>query len=206
MLPSIRTCNLVLALIVALSASVGCATTGPTNASHAVHRPAAAFRPVSVRQDHTRRGTELRYLLSPRYGVPRGLQFEDIIPVGARISAVNVIFDGEVKSFWLTYERGGRSYETAHRGGSEGHAQTFKLGSRENIVDMRAYGRPALKSIEIATNRRVVSLGAEVPSGTPPWYNDFTSQQMHQHVVVGVIGRADFSLRQLGVKIQVRSN
>lgn len=182
----------------------GCASGGAVNATRGVSRRPVSYSSTRVSQEQTRRSLEREYKLSARFGTPRGRQFEDVIPVGARIAAVHVAHDDTIRAVWLTFERGGREYQTPRRGGAGSATETFKLGSREKIVGIYAYGKPAIETIEIATNRRVVALGAPVPPEANPWYAQLTTDEKRQLLGVGIIGRTDDRLRQVTLRIQIR--
>ena len=184
--------------------ATGCASTGGTNASSGVRARAGSYSGVRVSQEQTRRGTGRQERFTTRFGTPRGREFEELIPVGARITAVHVAIKESINAIWLSYERNGQKLQTPRRGGVGGNVQTFKLGGREKIVDFHAYGQPTLQSIEIATNERVVVLGAPVPPDSNPWYREITDKQKRSNLGVGFIGRADETLRQLRLRIQIR--
>jgi hypothetical protein len=196
-----------LAVLASLAAMLmtGCASSGGGNATSGVRAKTVSYSGKRVSEQWTRRGTESHEELSARFGTPRGRKSEDVIPVGARITAVHVAFDDAIRAIWLSYERNGHHAETPRRGGMGGTVQTFKLGSREKIVALRAHGQPALRTIEIATNERIAILGAPVPPDAPPWHTGITTEEKRWNVGVGLITRADDALRQLTLRIQVRS-
>jgi hypothetical protein len=155
----------------------------------------------------TRRGVEREYLSSPSFGGPRGRQFEDIIPVGARITAVHVAHGSGINAIWLSYERNGEVRHTPRRGGAGTKTEVLRLGRREKIIGIHAYGQGTIDDLFIATNERVVSFGDGDAPGlrqASPWYTRLTEQDRKQYVAIGIVGRADDELRRLSLRIQVR--
>ena len=191
-------------LLAAMALSTGCATTGAVNAGRGVtSHSVASYGRTRVSDDATRRNAAREYRNSARFGTPQGRKFEDIIPVGSRIAAVHIAQDDAVTAIWLTYERSGRESQTPRRGGPGGEVQTFRLDRREKIVGLHAYGRPAIQTIQIATNRRVVTLGAPVPANATSWYNEITVDEKRRSVGVGLISRSNTAVRQLMLRSQV---
>lgn len=171
-----------------LLTAVGCGSGGPRG---------AAF---------TRRGIERDFISTPAFGSPRGLTFADIIPVGARITAVHVGVDGErITSIWTSYERNGVKKDTPHRGHTSHNVEVLKLRRNEKIIGIHGFGGSEISQLIIATNMRTKSFGR--PSATaqsPTWFDTLTEDERHHYVGVGFTGRADRELHQLGLRIQVR--
>ncbi len=168
--------------------AVGCASGGPRG---------AAF---------TRRGIERDFISTPVFGSPRGLTFEDIIPVGARITAVHVGVDGgRITSIWTSYERNGVIKDTPHRGHTGRHVDVLELGRNEKIIGIHALGGSEINHLTIATNMRMKSFGTPSADATSrTWVDALTEDDRHRYVGVGFTGRADRELHQLGLRIQVR--
>ena len=155
----------------------------------------------------TRRGIEREYVSSPDFGAPRGREFADIIPVGARITAVHVAHAERINAIWLSFERNGQVRQTPRRGGAGGKVQTLKLSGREKLLGIHGYGHGTVDELVIATNRRIVAFGdgtAPGMDGKPPTFATLTARQKQQYVGIGFTGRADEELRQLSLRIQVR--
>jgi len=168
--------------------AAGCASAGPRG---------AAF---------TRRGIERDFISSPVFGAPRGLTFADIIPVGARITAVHVGVDGDrVTAIWTSYERNGVTKDTPHRGHTGRHVEVLELGRNEKIIGIHALGGSEINHLTIATNRRTKSFGTPSAAAQPQtWLDALTEDDRHRYVGVGFTGRADRELHQLGLRIQIR--
>ncbi len=168
--------------------AAGCASGGPRG---------AAF---------TRRGIERDFISTPVFGSPRGLTFADIIPVGARITAVHVGVDGgRVTAIWTTYERNGVEKDTPHRGHTGRTVEVLKLRRNEKIIGIHAFGGNEINQLIIATNARTQSFGSSsTPAESPTWFDALTEDNRHHYVGVGFTGRADRELHQLGLRIQVR--
>ena len=150
----------------------------------------------------TRRTTESGYRSTLDFGTARGRKFEDVIPVGARITAVNVATDDGVRAIWLSYERNGVVRNTPRRGGDGGSTEVFELRGNEKLVDLDAAGQGGIDRLTVATNKRVRTFGNDSSSGNlSSWLTD---EQKRQYVGVGIIGRADDQLRQLSLRVQVR--
>ncbi len=150
----------------------------------------------------TRRTTESGYRSTLDFGTARGRKFEDVIPVGARITAVNVATDEGVRAIWLSYERNGVVRNTPRRGGDGGSTEVFKLRGDEKLVDLDGAGQGGIDQLTVATNQRVRIFGNDGSSNNlSSWLTD---EQKRQYVGVGIIGRADDQLRQLSLHVQVR--
>ena len=169
-------------------AAVGCAAVGPRG---------AAF---------TRRGVERDFISSQVFGAPRGLTFADIIPVGARITAVHVGVDGgRVTSIWTSYERNGVSKDTPHRGHTGRNVEVLELRREEKIIGIHASGGSEIQQLTIATNMRMKSFGSgSAAPESSTWFDTLSEDDRHRYVGVGFTGRADRELHQLGLRIQVR--
>ena len=154
----------------------------------------------------TRRGIERDFVSSPVFGAPRGLTFADIIPVGARITAVHVGVDGErVTAIWTTYERNGVIKDTPHRGHTGRHVEVLNLRRDEKIIGIHAFGGSEITRLTIATNTRMKSFGtSSAPAQSQAWFDTLTEDNRHRYVGVGFTGRADRELHQIGLRIQVR--
>ncbi len=155
----------------------------------------------------TRRGIEREYLSSPPFGAPRGRRFEDVIPIGARITAVHVTHGSGIHAIWLSYERNGVVRQTPRRGGTGGKTDVLRLRSREKIIGIHAYGQGTLDELLVATNERTVSFGGGDASGrakAQPWYTGLSDEERQRYVGVGIVGRADGELRELSLRIQVK--
>ena len=170
--------------------AAGCASGGPRG---------AAF---------TRRGIERDFISSPVFGAPRGLTFADIIPVGARITAVHVGIDGgRVTAIWTTYERNGVTKDTPHRGHTGRHVEVLELRRNEKIIGIHSVGGSEINHLTIATNTRTKSFGSPSAAATSQaWLDALSEDDRHRYVGVGFTGRADRELHQLGLRIQVRSD
>ncbi len=151
----------------------------------------------------TRRDVGRDYLSSPVYGVPRGREFKDIIPVGARIRAVHVVGAETVDGIWLTYERNGTLRDTPRRGRTDGRARTFKLKGDEKIIGIHGYGRASVDGLVIATNMRTKAFGS-INVNEATWYDELSKDEKRRYVGVGIVGRADSMLRQISLRVQVR--
>ena len=152
--------------------------------------------------DSTRRTTDSNYRSTPDFGTRRGLKFQDIIPIGARITAVHVATDDGVRAIWLSYERNGVVSNTPRRGGQGGFTHVFKLKGNEKLVGMDGVGRRGIDRLTVATNKRVKTFGDDGSSGNlSSW---LTKEQKRQYVGVGITGRADGRLQQLSLRYQVR--
>jgi hypothetical protein len=150
----------------------------------------------------TRRLEAATYRSTPDIGAARGRKFEDIIPVGARITAVNVAMDGGVRAVWLDYEQDGVAGSTPRRGGEGGTTQVLELERNEKLVDLDGVGRRGLVRLTIATNKRVQTFGDDGFTGElSSW---LSKQETQQRVGVGITGRADDQVRQLSLRYQVR--
>ena len=171
-----------------LLTAVGCGSGGPRG---------AAF---------TRRGIERDFISTPVFGAPRGLTFADIIPVGARITAVHVGVDGgRITSIWTSYERNGIEKDTPHRGHTGRNVEVFELRRNEKIIGIHASGGSEINHLTIATNTRVKSFGTpSAAAKSSTWFDTLTEDNRHRYVGVGFTGRADRELHQLGLRIQVR--
>ena len=156
-------------------------------------------------QSFTRRGPERRFISTPNFGSARGRTFEDVIPVGARITIVHVGLDGDrVTSIWTSYERNGVVKETPHRGHTSSRVEKFKLGRKEKLVGIHAYGRGEVGQLLIATNKRNRLFGNGPVKDKPAWPDSLSNADKRSYVGVGFTGRADRQLQQLSLKIQVR--
>lgn len=213
------------ALLLAVAAAVGCekTTTMSVGSSSAGTSPAPrpaggggvepvkvsltpAVRSVKVAEEETRRGIEPEYINSQRFGAPRGREFQDIIPVGARLTAVHICGDAQINGIWLDYEIGGKAGTTPCRGIRRGKEHTLVLDKREKIVGIHGYGAGGIDLLVIATNQRVVTLGntAAAPAGSTPSCTLLNDIDRRRLVAVGILGRADDRLRQLVLRLQVR--
>jgi hypothetical protein len=185
----------------------GCAGGGDpihTSTRGAEVRPA---RPVSPGRDFTRRGVERSFAVSPEFGSPRGRAFEDIIPVGARITAVHVSHGAGIEGIRLSYERNGMERETPLRGTAIGQTDVFRLDADEKIIGMDAWGIDPIAGLVIASNKRTVSFGAPRPTiADPPAYKLLTELERQHYVAIGIAGRADSSLHQLKLRVQIRTD
>ena len=154
----------------------------------------------------TRRGIEREFISSPVFGAPRGLTFADIIPVGARITAVHVGIDGDrVTAIWTSYERNGVIKDTPHRGHTGRHVEVFELGRNEKIIGIHALGGSEINQLTIVTNTRTKTFGRPSAGATSSTVFDTLSEDnRHRYVGVGFTGRAGRELHQLGLRIQVR--
>ncbi len=158
-----------------------------------------------IGQSFTRRGSERTFISTPQFGGARGRTFEDIIPVGARITTVHVGLDGDrVTSIWTSYERNGVIKETPHRGHTSNRVEKFKLGRKEKLVGIHAYGRGEVSQLVIATNKRTRLFGTGPATDEPAWFDSLTDADFRSYVGVGFTGRADRQLHQLSLRIQVR--
>jgi len=190
------------AWVVGLAAAVaftGCGPGGGTTTGGAKGFSAGAVR----------RTSDLSYLNSPSFGAARGRRFEDLIPVGARVTAIHVVVKDTVRAMWLSYEQDGKSSETRHRGDDRGPVQTFKLKRDEKIVGIHGYGRGGIDALTVATNWRIHTFGDPAAieiSNHDPWFEQLTAEQRHQYVGIGVAGRADDVLRQVTLRIQVQDD
>ena len=159
----------------------------------------SSYRPTP---EATRRSTNFGYRSMPDFGKARGRKFEDVIPVGARITAVNVADDDGVRAIWLSYEHNGVVSNTPRRGGHGGRTEVFRLRGNEKLVAMEAAGRNGIDWLTVATDQRVRTFGNDGSSGTPSSW--ITDEQRRQYVGVGITGRADDRLRLLSLRFQVR--
>jgi hypothetical protein len=158
-------------------------------------------------REYTRRGIEREYASSPAVGSPRGRQFEDIIPVGARITAVHVSQGEGIEGIHLSYERNGGVRQTPHRGSSGRKVEVFKLDRDEKIVGIHGWGKGAIDGLAIATNKQTKSFGRPSPApaaSEAPWHAMLTEEQVQRYVGIGITGRADTQLCQLSLRIQIR--
>lgn len=165
--------------------------------------------PKGFSADAVRRTTDRNYLNTPDFGAPRGRRFEDLVPIGARVTAVHAAVKGSVKAVWLSYERDGKTAETSHRGDDRGPVETFKLKGDEKIVGVHGYGRGEIEALTIATNWRTHTFGnpaAVQASNQAPWFENLSTAQRRQYVGVGIAGRADETLRQLTLRIQIQGD
>ena len=150
----------------------------------------------------TRRTTDSGYRSTPDFGTALGRKFQDTIPIGARITAVNVATGDGVQAIWLSYEHDGVVSNTPRRGGDGGFTHVFGLDGNEKLVGMDGAGRRGIDRLTIATNKRVKTYGNDGSSDIPSsWHTD---EQKRQYVGVGITGRADKKLRQLSLRYQVR--
>lgn len=168
------------------------------SSSHIAVRRAAAAR---LPQGATRR-TQDSYRTTPDFGTMIGRRFDDMIPVGARITAINVAIDDGVRAIWFSYEQNGMEGTTPRRGGEGGISQVFKLKNDEKLVAMDGDGRDGIDRLIVVTNKRVKTLGDKGRSNEPTSW--LTKQQEQQYVGVGIAGHADDKLRQLSLHFQVR--
>ena len=156
----------------------------------------------------TRRGVEREYISTPALGAARGLTFEDIIPIGARITAVHVSLDGErVTGIWTSYERNGVVKETPHRGDTGARVEVFKLHRNEKLIGIDGQGRSGIAGLTIATNQRTKSYGKpSTATQQQAWFETLTSDNRYRYVGVGFTGRADRELYELSLRIQIRQD
>lgn len=161
---------------------------------------ASAKAPSRTSGDPTRRTTGA-YLSTPDLGFARGLAFEDTIPIGARVTAVNVATGNGVKAIWFSYERNGVASDTPRRGGSGGFTRVFELKKGEKIVGLDGDGRGGIDRLTIVTNKRAKTFSDAGETEAESW---LTKKQTEQYVGVGISGRADDKLRQLSLTFQVR--
>lgn len=159
-------------------------------------------RRSTKKEDATRRAADSAYRMTPDFGPSRGRKFEDVIPVGARITAVNVAVDDGVQAIWFRYELGGVESNTPRRGGAGGKTHVFKLKDNEKIVGIDAAGLDGIDQLTIATNRGVKTFGGDGTSAEPESW--VTKKQARQYVGIGVTGRADDKVRQLSLRFEVR--
>ena len=196
-------CRLLLLACLAAGLMAGCA------ASSGSGRSAPAGRKVTPGKEFTRRGIEREFVSTPEFGSARGRAFEDIVPVGARISAVHVTHGSGIKGIRLSYERNGIESETPQRGTSDGTTQVFKLDRNEKIIGIDMWGKGTIDGLTIATNKQAQSFGDTRPDSAdqePPWYAELTKQDRQRYVGVGFTGRADGELRQLSLRVQIRGD
>ena len=159
-----------------------------------------------IGESFTRRGSERHFISTPQFGGARGRTFEDVIPVGARITAVHVGLDGNrVTSIWTSYERNGVVKETPHRGHTGSRVEKFKLGRKEKLVGIHAYGYGEIGRLVIATNERTRVFGTGPATDEPAWFESLSDEDLRSYVGVGFTGRADRELRQLSLRIQIRN-
>ncbi len=156
----------------------------------------------------TRRGVEREYISTPALGAARGLTFDDIIPIGARITAVHISLDkNRVAGIWTSYERNGIVKETPHRGRTSDRVEVFKLHRNEKLIGIEGRGRRGIAGLTIATNQRTQSYGMPATATQKrAWFETLTSDNRHRYVGVGFTGRADRELYQLSLRIQVRQD
>jgi hypothetical protein len=176
-------------------------------ASSGSGRTAPSGRKVAPGKEFTRRGIERDFVSTPEFGSARGRAFEDIVPVGARISAVHVTHGSGIKGIRLSYERNGIERQTPLRGSGDGTTEVFKLDRNEKIIGIDMWGQGTIDGLAIATNKQAQSFGDPKPSsaeGEPPWYAQLTRQDRQRYVAIGITGRADNELRQLSLRVQVR--
>ncbi len=159
-----------------------------------------------IGESFTRRGSERNFISTPQFGSARGRTFEDVIPVGARITAVHVGLDGNrVTSIWTSYERNGVVKETPHRGHTSSRVEKFKLGPKEKLVGIHAYGHGEIGRLVLATNERTRLFGVGPATDEPAWFDSLSDEDLRSYVGVGFTGRADRELQQLSLRIQVRN-
>jgi hypothetical protein len=186
-------------------------STRPAGKSGAAATVPAALTPaintLKVSEDATRRSAEPDYLNSQKFGAPRGRDFQDIIPIGARLTAINVCGDDRIAGIWLTYEAGGKTMHTPCRGLRQGREHSFTLDKREKVVGIHGYGTGSVELLVIATNLRVGTLGnkAAAPPGAKPACTLLDENDVRRYVGVGIVGRADDRLRQVMMRLQIRS-
>lgn len=159
--------------------------------------------------DRNRLGLETAYVTTPDFGAPRGRHFEDIIPFGARISAVHANVGPKVNAIWIEFERNGVVKQTPRRGGEAGRHEVLKLGKSERIIGIQAYGKGSIDELIIATDLRTKSFGGTAAQGADPqhpapWFDQLTPQQRASYTGIGFTGRADAQLRQISLRIQVK--
>ena len=197
-------------LLVALGGALlaGCAGSGEPIHTSSRGSDARPARKVSPGREFTRRGIEREFAVSPEFGSPRGRVFEDLIPIGARITAVHVSHGAGIEGIRLSYERNGMERETPLRGTSIGQTDVFKLDRDEKIIGIDAWGLDPIAGLAIASNKRTVSFGAPRPTiaDEPPPYELLTDLERQHYVAIGITGRADSSLRQLRLRIQIRGD
>jgi hypothetical protein len=177
-------------------------------ASSGPGRMVPSGRKVTPGKDFTRRGIERDFVSTPEFGSARGRAFEDIVPVGARITAVHLTHGSGIKGIRLSYERNGLERETPQRGSSDGTTEVFKLDRNEKIIGIDMWGKGTIDGLTIATNKQTHSFGEtrpDSPDQEPPWYAGLTEQDRRRYVGVGFSGRADGELRQLSLRVQIRS-
>ncbi len=195
-------CRLLPLACLAAGLLAGCA------ASPGSGRTAPSGRKVAAGKEFTRRGVDRDFVSTPEFGSARGRAFEDIVPVGARITAVHVTHGSGIKGIRLSYERNGFERETALRGSSDGTTEVLRLDRNEKIIGIDMWGKGTIDGLAIATNKQTRSFGKPRPSsaaGEPPWYAELTEQDRQRYVGIGITGRADDQLRQLSLRVQVRS-
>ncbi len=165
-----------------------------------------ALPTVKVSEEATRRGIEPDYLNSQKFGAPRGREFLDLIPVGARLTAINVCGDDGIDGIWLSYEFQGKITHTPCRGSRQGREHTFALDKREKVVGIHGYGKGSVDLLVIATNQRVGTLGnrAAAPPDAKPSCTLLDERDRLRFVAVGIVGRADDRLRQVMLRVQIR--
>jgi len=164
--------------------------------------------PSAPGREFTRRGIEREFVSSPEFGSARGRTFEDIIPVGARITAVHVSHGAGIEGIQLSYERNGVERQTPLRGARNGRMDVFKLARDEKIIGIDAWGKGSIEGLTIASNRQTRSFGEPRPqpsAGKHPWYAQLTEQDRQRYVGIGITGRADGELRQLSLRVQIRN-
>jgi hypothetical protein len=162
--------------------------------------------PSAPGREFTRRGIEREFISSPEFGSARGRSFEDIIPVGARITAVHVSRGASIEGIQLSYERNGAERRTPLRGARNGRMDVFALAQDEKIIGIDAWGKGSIDGLTIATNKQTRSFGEPRPGpGEPPWYAQPTKLDQRRYVGIGITGRADAQLRQLSLRVQVRN-
>jgi hypothetical protein len=195
-------CRLLLLACLAAGLLAGCA------ASSGSGPMVPSGRKVAAGKEFTRRGIERDFVSTPEFGSARGRAFEDIVPVGARITAVHLTHGSGIKGIRLSYERNGLERETPQRGSSDGTTEVFKLDRNEKIIGIDMWGKGTIDGLTIATNKQAQSFGdarPDSPNQEPPWYANLTEQDRQRYVGVGFTGRADGELRQLSLRVQVRS-
>lgn len=150
----------------------------------------------------TRRISNSSYRSTPDFGTALGRRFEDVIPFGARITAVNVATADSVRAIWLSYEHNGVAGNTPRRGGDGGITRVFELEGNEKLVSIDAAGARGIDRLTLVTNLRVQTFGSDGSSGhASSWVTD---EQKRKYVGVGITGRADDQLRQISLRYQVR--
>jgi hypothetical protein len=194
--------RLLLLTCLATGLLAGCA------ASSGPGRMVPSGRKVTPGKEFTRRGIERDFVSTPEFGSARGRAFEDIVPVGARITAVHLTHGSGIKGIRLSYERNGLERETPQRGSSDGTTEVFKLDRNEKIIGIDMWGKGTIDGLTIATNKQTQSFGETRPDARdqePPWYAGLTDQDQQRYVGVGFSGRADGELRQLSLRVQIRT-